>query len=210
MKVVFYLAALFFSSVVQAQTFPETAEFTAGDKLTYQIKASGKSRKYEFIFSEVSSSIVKGTASIDGKKMEFESPAHGYLGKEFCLADVMECEWSPPVKLFDKTTKVGDKWTATTKIKSKNNTVVDEVIEFKAEQFEKVKVPAGEFESIRVYVTGTIKAKLERGDVYNGTLKMTTWFGVVNNKLVMIKREYTNSFKQPFSQELLKLPELIN
>ena len=210
MRAFFYLSALLFSTVLQAQTFPDAADFTAGDKLTYQTKASGKSSKYEFIFTEASVSQVKGTASIDGKQMEFESPAHGYLGKEFCLADVMECEWSPSVKLFDKTTKVGDKWTATTNIKLKNNTVVDEVIEFKAEKFEKVKVPAGEFESIRVYATGTIKAKVEKGDVYNGTLKMTTWFGVVNNRLVMIKREYTNSFKQPFSQELSKLPELVN
>ncbi len=210
MKILFYLAALFFSSVVQAQTFPEVVEFTVGEKLTYHTKASGKSNKYEFIFTEVSSSQVKGTASIAGKQMEFESPAHGYLGKEFCLADVMECEWSPPVKLFDKTTKVGDKWTATTNIKLKNNTVVDEVIEFKAEKFEKIKVPAGEFESIRVNATGTIKAKVEKGEVYNGTLKLTTWFGVVNKRLVLIKREYTNSFKQPFSQELEKAPDAPN
>jgi len=175
MKIFFYLAALFFSSVVQAQTSPEVVEFTVSEKLTYHTKASGKSNKYEFIFTEVSSSQVKGTASIGGKQMEFESPAHGYLGKEFCLADVMECEWSPPVKLFDKTTKVGDKWTAATNIKLKNNTVVDEVIEFKAEKFEKIKVPAGEFESIRVNATGTIKAKVEKGEVYNGTLKLTTW-----------------------------------
>lgn len=210
MKAFIYLTTLLFSLAIQAQTFPEAAEFAVGDKLTYQTKASGKSSKYEFVFTEVSSSQVKGTASIDGKQMEFESPAHGYLGKEFCLADVMECEWSPPVKIFEKTTKVGDKWTATTNIKLKNNTVVDEAIEFKAEKFEKVKVPAGEFNSIRIYATGTIKAKVEKGDVYNGTLKMTTWFGVINNRLVMIKREYTNSFKQPFSQELAKQPEIVN
>jgi hypothetical protein len=210
MRPFFYLSALLFSTFLQAQTFPDAVNFTAGDKLTYQTKASGKSSKYEFIFTETSASQVRGTASIDGKQMEFESPAHGYLGKEFCLADVMECEWSPPVKLFDKTTKVGDKWTATTNIKLKNNTVVDEVIEFKAEKFEKIKVPAGEFESIRVNANGTIKAKVEKGDVYTGTLKMTTWFGIVNNRVVMIKREYTNSFKQPFSQELAKQPEITN
>lgn len=210
MRIFFYLTALLFSTLLQAQTLSDAADFTAGDKLTYQTKASGKSSKYEFIFTEASSSQVKGTASIDGKQMEFQSPAHGYLEKEFCLADVMECEWSPPVKLFDKTTKVGDKWTATTNIKLKNNTVVDEVIEFKAEKFEKIKVPAGEFESIRVNSTGTIKAKVEKGEVYNGTLKLTTWFGVVNKRLVLIKREYTNSFKQRFSQELEKAPDAPN
>ena len=123
MKIVFYLFALAFSLNIQAQTLSESKEFTAGDKLTFQTNASGKSSKYVFIFTEVSSSMVKGTTSIDGKQMEFESPSHGYLGKEFCLADVMECEWTPPVKLFDKNTKLGDKWTVSTNVKLKNNTV---------------------------------------------------------------------------------------
>jgi hypothetical protein len=210
MKVMTYIAMLFLPLAIQAQSLPEASDFAAGDKLTYQTKASGKSSKYEFVFNEVSPSQVKGTTRIDGKQMEFESPSHGHLGKEFCLAEVMECEWTPAVKLFDKNTKVGDKWSVVTNIKLKNNTVVDEVIEFKAEKFEKIKVAAGEFDSIRVSATGTIKAKVEKGDVYNGTLKMSTWFGVVNNRLVMIKREYTNTFKQPFSQELNKLPELQN
>lgn len=210
MKILFYLVTVLFPLVIQAQALPEAGEFAVGDKLTYQTKVFSKVSKYEFIFTQVSQFQVKGTTSIDGKQMEFESPAHGYLGKEFCLADVMECEWTPPVKLFDKNTKITDKWIATTNIKMKNNTVVDEVIEFKAEKFEKVKVPAGEFDSIRVFATGTIKAKVEKGDIYNGTLKMTTWFGVVKNRLVMIKREYTNTFRQPFSQELLQLPETAN
>jgi hypothetical protein len=210
MKTMFAALSLFFSLVIQAQTLPETGEFSVGDKLIYQTKASGKSSKYEFVFNEVNQSLVKGIATIDGKRMEFESPAHGYLGKEFCLADVMECEWTPAVKLFDKNTKIGDKWTITTTVKLKNNTIVDEAIEFKAEKFEKVKVAAGEFDSIRVFAAGSIKAKVEKGDVYNGTLRMTTWFGMINNRLVLIKREYTNTFKQPFSQELLKLPELAN
>jgi hypothetical protein len=210
MKTMFAALSLFFSLVIQAQTLPETGEFSVGDKLIYQTKASGKLSKYEFVFNEVNQSLVKGIATIDGKRMEFESPAHGYLGKEFCLADVMECEWTPAVKLFDKNTKIGDKWTITTTVKLKNNTIVDEAIEFKAEKFEKVKVAAGEFDSIRVFAAGSIKAKVEKGDVYNGTLRMTTWFGMINNRLVLIKREYTNTFKQPFSQELLKLPELAN
>ena len=197
-------------TVAHAQTLPESTNFQVGDKLIYQTKASGKTSKYEFVFTEADSSHVRGTASIDGKQMEFEAPAHGYLGKEFCLAEIMECEWSPAVKIFDRSTKLGDKWSDSTIIKMKNNTVVEETIESRVEKFEKVKVPAGEFESFRIDATGTIKAKVEKGDVYTGTLKMKTWFGVVGNRLVLIKREYTNSFRQPFLQELSKLPELAN
>lgn len=208
-KIIFILIFIC-SNSTQADTFQDFSEFAAGDKITYQIKFYGKSSKYEFAFSDVNSSLVKGTASIDGKQMEFEAPAHGYLGKEFCLADVMDCEWTPAVKLFDKNTKLGDKWSVTTVIQMRNKTIVEEVIESKAEKLEKIKVPAGEFETLRVYSTGTIKAKAEKGEVYNGTLKMTTWFGIANKRLVMIKREYTNTFRQPFSQELSKLPEILN
>jgi hypothetical protein len=102
MKVAFYLFALAFSLNIQAQTLSESKEFTAGDKLTFQTKGPGKSSKYEFIFTEVNSSMVKGTTCIDDKQTEFGSPSHGYLGKEFCLADVMGCEWTPPVKLIEK------------------------------------------------------------------------------------------------------------
>lgn len=207
MKKIFLFSLIAFCGIASAQSLPEFSEFTAGEKLAYQTKASGKTSKYEFVFTEVNSSIARGTVSIDGKQMEFESPAHGYLGKEFCLADVMECEWTPPVKMFDKDSKLGDKWSGSTIVKMKNNTVVDETIESKVDKFEKVKVPAGEFEAFRISSTGSIKAKLEKGDVYTGTLKMTTWFGVVNKRLVLIKRDYTNSFRQPFTQELLKLPE---
>lgn len=207
MKKIILFGVIVLCGAASAQSLPEFSEFMPGEKLTYQTKASGKTSKYEFVFAEVNSSTTRGTVSIDGKQMEFESPAHGYLGKEFCLADVMECEWTPPVKMFTKDSKLGDKWSATTTVKMKNNTVVDETIESKVEKFEKIKVPAGEFEAFRVSSTGSIKAKVEKGDVYTGTLKMTTWFGVVNKRLVLIKRDYTNSFRQPFTQELSKLPE---
>lgn len=208
MKQIFIIALMLFSTNVFCNPFVETEEFKVGDKITYQTKVGAKSSKYEFTFTEVNSDNVKGITTINNKQMEFESPAHGYLGKEYCLADIMECQWDLPVKLFDKSTDVDSKWTGSTKVKMQNNTVVDEVIDFKAEKIEKIKVPAGEFDSIRVQANGSIKAKIEKGDVYNGTLKMTTWFGVVNKRLILIKREYTNSFKQTFTQELLTLPEI--
>ena len=210
MKLVIYLITFLISLQIQAQTLPEAGEFVAGDKIIYKTKVLGKSSRYEFVFTEVGRTHVKGDVSIDAKQMEFESPAHGYLGKEFCLADVTECEWYPAVKLFDKNTKPGEKWTAIVNIKLKTNTIVDEEIEFRAESYEKVKVIAGEFETIRVVATRTIKAKLEKGDIYNGTFKMTTWFGVADNRLALIKREYKNSFKQAFSQELEKISKISN
>lgn len=205
-----FLILVCVSSMAGAQTLPAYEEFKPGDKLTYNTKVGFKSSKYEFIFQEVSPTFVKGITTMDGKQMDFEAPAHGYLGKEFCLADVMACEWTPPVKLFDQSTQLNDKWSATTIVSLQNKVLVEEVITHSAEKFEKIKIAAGEFGAIKISATGSMKAKTPKGEIYTGSLKMTTWMGVANNRLVMLKREYSNTFKQSFLQELSKPPELAN
>ena len=210
MKKIIVQILMLTSSSTFAQSLAQFSDFVSGDKLTYSTRADFKNSKYEFTFTEITSNSVKGIATYDNKKMDFEMPAHGYLGKEFCLAEVMECEWKAPVKMFDKDSKLNDKWTSTTLVTLQNKTLVDEVLESKVEKFEKIKIQAGEFDTFKVYTTGSIKAKLAKGDVYTGSLRMSTWFGVANNRLVLLKREYTNTFKSSFTQELAKLPELNN
>ncbi len=198
------------STIAVAQTLPAFEDFKPGDKLTYNTKVGFKSSIYEFTFAEATPAIVKGVASIDGKQMEFQAPAHGYLGKEYCLADVMECDWTPPVKLFDKSIQVADKWTSTTLVSLQNKFLVDEVLESKADKFEKIKIAAGVFDAIKITSTGSIKSKSPKGETYSGSLRMTTWVGVSNNRLVMLKREYSNTFKQSFYQELAKVPDIVD
>ena len=201
------LLALFTASA-RAAPLSEFGEFAPGDKLTYQTRADGRTRTHTFTFSESSPTGVKGTVEIGGQQMTFEAPAHGYLGRELCLAQVMTCEWTPPVKMFDRTAQVNDTWNTTTVVTTGKKILVDEILESKVERADRVKVPAGEFDSLLVLTTGSIKATTERGEVYKGTLKMRTWFGVVNKRLVLIKRDYENSFRETFTQELAKLPEL--
>ena len=210
MKKIFFAILTFISVASYAQTLPAHSDFAPGDKLTYNTRVGFKNGKYEFIFSEVTSNFVKGIAIYDNQKMDFEMPAHGYLGKEFCLAEVMECNWTAPVKMFDKDSKLNDKWAGTTVVTMQNKSLIEEVLESKVEKFEKIKIKAGEFDAFKVYTTGSIKAKLAKGDVYTGTLKMSTWFGVANNRLVLLKREYKNSFNSTFIQELANLPEIAN
>ena len=188
------------------------SEFVPGDKLTYSVKAEGKTVEYIFTFTEVNSAQSKGIASIAGKTMEFQSPAHGILAREFSLAGgFFETEWNPPVKIFDKNSKIGDRWQIITDIEVKDMANVREELESKVEKYEKIKIAAGEFDALRVYTTGSIKSKLKANSVtYPGSLTMTTWFGMANNRLVMLKREYKNTFWNVFSQELAKLPELGN
>jgi len=205
------IATVLFSSLYAfAQEIGEYEDFKPGDVLTYSTKAEGKAGEYIFSFTEVQDGAVKGVTTFMGKKMQFESPAHGYLGKEFCLAEVAECQWTPPAKLFDKNDKLNDKSKMFTRvdIKGTDTAYAEEELSNTVEKIEKIKVPAGEFNAFKVKTTGTIKAVLKNGKTYPGTLNMTTWYGVVNQRMVMIKREYTNSFKGDFMQELSKIPEI--
>jgi hypothetical protein len=43
---------------------------------------------------------------------------------------------------------------------------------------------------------------VKNNEVFKGSLKMTYWVGVFNKRLVILKREYSNDFRQSFSQEL--------
>ena len=202
------LLLLLISGLARAAPPWNFADFAAGDKLTYQTRADGRPRLHTFTFSESGPNGVKGTVEIGDHKMTFEAPAHGFLGREICLAQLMTCEWTPPVKIFDRTLQVNDTWNTTTVVTTDKNITVDEVLEFKVERADRVRVLAGEFDSLLVRTVGSINAKSDRGEVYKGTLQMRTWFGVVNKRLVLIKREYENSFRQTFTQELAKLPEL--
>jgi hypothetical protein len=199
------LLALIFSAVAlptTAQMLQTYETYKTGDTISYATRVGLRSYLHEFQIQEVLSGRLKGTVTIDNKKMDYEAPAQGFLGKEFCLAKIMECEWTPPVKIFDNDLKVNDEWSLATRVKMQDGTVVDEQIQSVADKFERLSVPAGEFDSIRISSNGEIKATAANGVVYVGTLKMTTWAGVVNGRLVMLKRTYSNSFRQSFSQEL--------
>ena len=186
-------------------------DFKPGDKITYSVKTPSFTGEYVFTFTETSPNQVKGVATIAGKKMDFEAPAHGYLGKEFAIGGPTfpKAEWSPPVKMFDKDTKLGDTWQVTTDISVDD--IVQEDLYFKAEKFEKIKIAAGEYDAMRVDTTGVIRWKSKKNsDSATATLTMTTWYGVSNQRLVMLKRDYKNTFKGAFTQELMKKPELSN
>jgi len=188
-------------------------DFKPGDKITYSVKTPSSTGEYVFTFTETSPNQVKGVATIAGKKMDFEAPAHGYLSKEFAPGGsfFQKAEWKPAVKMFDKNTKLGDTWQVTTDIDLEEPSIVQEDLYFKAEKIEKIKIAAGEYDAMRVDTTGVIKWKSKKNnDSATATLTMTTWYGVSNQRLVMLKRDYKNTFKGAFTQELMKKPELSN
>jgi hypothetical protein len=195
------------SSLVSAQSQKSFSKFQAGDKLIYEVIRPKDRGNYEFEFLEVKDDQSVGLVSHGGKFMIFEGPKHGYLGKEFAISlGPVETEWSPPVKLFDEGLKVGDQFKQRTSIKLSNGIRLVEVLESQVVGHEKVQVLAGEFDSTRIETVGGIEGRDASGSPFKGTLNMSVWYGVANGRLVMLKRTYSNSFRDKFSQELLEPP----
>jgi hypothetical protein len=191
-----------FSITSFAQRLPDFEDFKAGDVIQYSLKIPGKFESFEYQITEASSSGLKGLVVRGTKSNEFTAPKNGYLEKEFCFVNGQKCSWSPAVKFFDGEMKVGDKWKSTYVVTSEE-ALVDQSIEHKVEKFEKIKIKLGEFETYRIFASGPMKATLfKNNEVLKGSLKMTYWVGVFNKRLVILKREYSNDFRQSFSQEL--------
>jgi len=198
----FAVALLFTSTAATAQQLPEHTNFQSGDRVKYFLKDTIKSKSFEYQINEVDGSTRKGAVVRSGKTTEFLASKNGYLEKEFCFVQLQVCSWTPAIKLFDATMKVGDRWTGSTDIQTEDASVV-EVIEHKVEKFEKMKIKLGEFPSFKINAGGSVKATmLKGGAVFTGSLKMTYWVGVVNKRLLILKWEYSNDFRQKFYQEL--------
>lgn len=171
------VAGAFTATAAMAQTLPAYSNFAPGDKLIYKVNRAGTPGTYEFTFSETSDAEVKGTVTLAGKSAPFAGPKHGYMAREFALSgDITEAQWSPPVKLFDAADKIGDKFTQSIDITLGNGTRLVEVLDSKVEKTEKVRVPAGEFDSTRVETTSSIEGKGPTGMPFKGSLKMSTWY----------------------------------
>jgi hypothetical protein len=200
-----FLAAVvgvIFSISSFAQRLPDFEDIKAGDVIQYSLKIPGKSESFEYQITEASSLGLKGLVVRGMRSNEFTAPQNGYLEKEFCFVDGQKCSWSPAVKFFDGGMKVGDKWKSSYVVTTEE-ALVDQSIEHKVEKFEKIKIKLGEFETYRVFASGPMKATLfKNNEVFKGSLKMTYWVGVFNKRLVILKREYSNDFRQSFSQEL--------
>ena len=69
---------------------------------------------------------------------------------------------------------------------------------------EQVRTPAGEFQAYRVCFTGRLASMGKTGaGPHRGTETFTYWLTSIKGKLVFLKNEYTNSFGDSFTHELV-------
>ncbi len=197
----------FFPFQLFAQVLGNFEPFEAGDALVYSVNVNGTVKKLEYSYVTSDKNGVSGKVIFGDKEGEFKSPGLGFEEKDFGLSNGQMFSRVPPIKLFEPSIQVGNKWNAL--FEAKGETLTVQIIQqAQASKLEKVKFKFGEYEAILVTNNDAIQGITNKSEVFVGKSTAKIWVGVVNNRALILKREYQNSFGDKFVQELAELPKV--
>lgn len=206
---IFYILMLFtVSNIAASQTILSNATiYENGDKLSYALKIGGTSKitKIDYYFTDVTENLLIGFQTRDNKVMQVRTKEYGTATNDICWGVGQKCVFDPPMKLFDKDIKINDEWVNKFKVTAEEfvSNVIQEV---KVEKQEKIKLKIGEFETFKIVAKGKINGSTVRNEKFSGTESFEIWVANINNKLAIVKLEYSNSFKEKWTAELDVLP----
>jgi hypothetical protein len=104
--------------------------------------------------------------------------------------------------MLDLPPEKGKKWTTSFSVTGDNFTA-DVIQERKVEGFEKLRVPAGEYEAVRISFTAPIVSTNGKGEKFTGKEEGTEWWAFASGRPLFLKITYRNSFGEKFSRELI-------
>ena len=190
-----------------AQALVNFEPFEAGDVVVYSVNANGTVKKLEYNYLTVDKNGVAGKVIYGDKEGEFKSPGLGLEEKDIALSNGQIFLRNPPIKIFEPGLQVGSKWN--TVLEAKSETLTAQVIQLaQASKLEKVKLKFGEYDAILVTNNDVLQGITNKSEVFSGKSTGKIWVGVVNNRALILKREYQNSFGEKFVQELAELPKV--
>jgi hypothetical protein len=209
MKTVFcFLIYFLLSSCSHAQAlFSSTSLHEPGDKLSYSLKTGGANKiiQIEYVFTEVSESELIGYQIRDGKVMPVKTAQYGIATYDMCWDVGQNCIFDPPMRLFDRNIKLADQWVNRFKVTAEDfvSNVTQEV---KVIKQEKVSLKFGDFDAYKIEMKSKFNGTTSKGQSFNGTDAAEFWVAAVDNKMTLVKMNYSNSFKDKFSAELDSQP----
>lgn len=192
---------------LHAQSLGNFESFESGDVLIYNVIANGNAKKLEYTYLNVDKNGVSGKVIYGDKEGEFKSSAPGLEEKDFGLSNGQMFTRTPPIKIFEPGLQIGSKWN--TVFEAKGETLTAQVIQqAQASKLEKVKLKFGEYDAILVTNNDVIQGINNKSEVFSGKSTAKIWVGIVNNRALILKREYQNSFGEKLVQELAELPKV--
>lgn len=192
---------------LMAQTLGNFEPFEAGDTVVYSVTMNGAVKKLEYNYVTVDKNGAAGKVTYGDKEGEFKSSAPGLEEKDFGLSNGQMFTRTPPIKIFEPGLQIGSKWN--TVFEAKGETLTAQVIQqAQASKLEKVKLKFGEYDAILVTNNDVIQGINNKSEVFSGKSTAKIWVGIVNNRALILKREYQNSFGEKLVQELAELPKV--
>lgn len=192
---------------LMAQTLGNFEPFEAGDTVVYSVTMNGAVKKLEYNYVTVDKNGAAGKVTYGDKEGEFKSSAPGLEEKDVALSNGQIFIRTPPIKIFEPGLQIGSKWN--TVFEAKGETLTAQVIQqAQASKLEKVKLKFGEYDAILVTNNDVIQGINNKSEVFSGKSTAKIWVGIVNNRALILKREYQNSFGEKLVQELAELPKV--
>jgi len=202
-----FLSLLLTPFIVLAQTLPSYDQFEPGDVISYSVNISGKVRRLEYSFNRVEKNITAGRVIFDTKEGDFSSSGLGFELQDFVLGAGEMTIRKPEAKMFDPAMKVGTQWT--TLFDATGESFKAQIIlKAQVEKFEKVKLKFTEVDCFVINASENIQGVNLKSEPFTGKSNYKIWVGVVNQRLLIVKREYQNSFDQKWTQELSEFPKI--
>lgn len=196
---------LFAASPVFAQTMAPAKLWEVGDKATYTWTLFSKSEQIEEEVVGVSDTEIKMVERMGAKIFDriYDIQQKGFT-KYPCLNSMVQCTFTPANHWADWPLEKGKKWSNPTHFQGATFEG-DLTKEHVVEGYEKIKVPAGEFDAYKISFTGKIKGKDNQGRPFAASEKGTYWYGLINGKPNMIKFVYQNTFPEKVVRELISV-----
>jgi len=206
MKTIFLLLLLIPFTVL-GQTLPSYDQFEPGDLITYSLNVGGKTKRLDYIFAKVEKNLLSGKVTFDTKEGEFSSSGLGFELQDFVFGSGEMTVRKPEVKIFDPTMKVGTQWTNLFEATGESFKV-QVILKAQVEKFEKIKLKFTEVDCFVINFNEIIQGINLKSEPFTGKASYKIWVGVVNQRLLIVKREYQNSFDQKYIQELSESPKI--
>jgi hypothetical protein len=189
------------------QTFSAHEQFETGDSVLYTIVANGKTKPLEYQYTKTDKNQIAGKVIFDGREGEFNSPGVGFEAQDFGLTNGEMIIRKPAVKIFEPAMQIGAKWTNFYEAVGENfkAQITQQAV---VEKYEKVKLKFGEVDCFVVVTNDVLQVLTAKSEVISGKSSGKLWVGVVNNRLLIVKRDYQNSFGAKMVQELSEPPKV--
>jgi hypothetical protein len=208
MRLVGVLSAMLGAAVIaalpaKAQKMEPSKLWEVGDKAVYTWTLFSKSEKVEEEVVAVTDTEVLMVERMGDKRFDrvYDIRQKGFT-KYACLNSMVQCMFTPGNNWADWPLEKGKKWSNPNHLQGPTFEA-DLTKEHVVDGYEKVKVPAGEFDAYKISFTGKVKGKDSKGNGFSANEKGTYWYTIINGKPIMVKFVYQNTFPEKVTKELL-------